>query len=227
MSPGPADASPERRQDADAKYYEEPAPAVSAVNARSMQESEKWFQGSHLRLFYGAFSRDGLTEMVTQGRTSVNSGASRVMGIEAGIRLIRGFIWAPVDLSLDFAILDYDERFSRGSYLGYRLLPKMYWNIPLKSAPRFIFGTGPSYSAGMSRDETWSITKRDGQVRTSRWLNAVFLGLDMNVGRTFGVQRLANCHFGIGDEHRSGLFGVFNGIVGGAEYKSLYAEMEF
>lgn len=182
---------------------------------------------NHFRLFYGSFDQSGLLGTITAGSVSIKKSGSRALGGEYGRTFARRVFNWPLELSIDFALMDNDERTDASNYLSFRVMPKLYFTFPLSWAPRMIFGTGPSYATRVSEDEKWAIMDRDGQRTTARWLNAVYFGFDVNVGKIIGNPKMNAWHVGIGDEHRSGAFGLYSGIVGGADYKSISTEYEF
>jgi outer membrane protein len=62
---------------------------------------------------------------------------------------------------------------------------------------------------------------------TSKFLNYLEFGFSVDLKDVTTVNFLDGTYLGIGISHRSGVFGLYNGVKGGSNYITYFLEKEF
>lgn len=149
----------------------------------------------------------------------------KVYSVDGGRLLYANVNDWPLDIYAKGGFAYYDEGNFNDCY-GVDAYIKAFWNFDfLDNRVRFGFGEGVSYTT-----KTLKIEELDGQVKnssTSKFLNYLDISLDFDVGKLFKSQALEELYFGVVVKHRSGVFGLFNGVHGGSNYNSFYLEKNF
>jgi hypothetical protein len=124
----------------------------------------------------------------------------------------------PVDLELDLSVADL---FGRGNELEFGAIPEFRWKwFPWNNVVYTNVRVGPlglSYTTGLSVEESSDTTGN----HTSRFLN-----LDVYEW-TFAPSEQSKWEGFIRNQHRSGIFGLINGVRGGSNYVNLGLRVRF
>lgn len=107
---------------------------------------------------------------------------------------------------------------------------KGYWNLDfLDNRIRFGLGEGASYTSRIlyvEKKEAESL--EDGNGNTSYFLNYLDVSIDLDLGRLVQYGPMHNTYIGWVLKHRSGIFGLINGVTkGGSNYNTIYIEKNF
>jgi outer membrane protein len=185
------------------------------------QESQKRYS---VRGVYGWATSKDLGEVVF-GKFSPDSKQYKVYSLDGGYLLWKNVNEWPLDIYAKGGLSYYDEDIYDNAY-GADLYIKAFWNFDfLKNRVRFGFGEGVSYTT-----KTLKIEEEDAKVKsspTSKFLNYLDISLDFDLGKLVRVKSLEDTYVGLLVKHRSGAFGLYNGVHGGSNYNSLYIEKNF
>ena len=97
-----------------------------------------------------------------------------------------------------------------------------------KNRIRVGVGEGVSLAQEVPVAEVVDATNSDGTVDpTSKFLNYLDISLDLDVGRLIRVDSMKELYLGYTLKHRSGVFGLFNGVHGGSNYNMITLEKNF
>lgn len=107
---------------------------------------------------------------------------------------------------------------------------KIYWNLAvLGNRARFGLGEGASYTDKIlyvEKQEAMSIENGNG--KTSYFLNYLDISIDLDLGKLIHYKPLEGLYVGWALKHRSGIFGLINGVTkGGSNYNTIYLEKNF
>jgi len=135
------------------------------------------------------------------------------------------------DLPIDIYAKAGFARFSEGDYTDVNeavIYAKLLYNLDfLENRIRFGIGEGFSYTSDIIRVEALeAATTTDG--KTSQFLNYLDITVDFDFGRVIRYKPLYDTYIGVALKHRSGIFGLINGVTkGGSNYNSIYLEKNF
>jgi len=159
------------------------------------------------------------------GKFSPDHKEYKVYSIDAGYLLWKNINEWPLDIYAKGGVSYYDEDKFDSAYGG-DLYLKAFWNFDVyKNRVRFGFGEGVSYTTKLLQIEKLDAENKSSS--TSKFLNYLDISLDVDVGRLFRTKSLEDLYFGLLIKHRSGVFGLYNGVHGGSNYNSLYLEKDF
>ena len=187
-----------------------------------MSAAEAW----SLRAGYGYADHNDLGQILSLASDPDNSNTASG-GIAIG-RLLSANTW---DLPLDFYLKsDLNWFFENGYQDGFpelTLYLKVYWNLhPWNTTFRLGFGEGVSYAFGIPHVEKAEAERENDN--NSRILNYLDITFDFDAGRLVRCKPLEATFFGVAIKHRSGIYGLINGVRhGGSNYLLLYAEHNF
>ncbi|MBN2815731.1 MAG: hypothetical protein JXQ67_03560 [Campylobacterales bacterium] len=181
-----------------------------------------------LRVAYGQASSSTLGDIIS-GDFSSHEKSLNVVALDGGYLLKQGAFEWPMDVYVKSSISYFDESdANRDALYELTLYIKAYWNFDfLDNRVRFGFGEGASYTSDIlfvEAEEAATIV--DG--KTSYFLNYLDISLDFDIGKLVGVKTLEGAYFGWALKHRSGIYGLINGVSkGGSNYNTLYIEKNF
>ena len=181
-----------------------------------------------LRAGYGLASSATLGDIIV-GDFSTHEKSLSVMSLDGGYLLQENALGWPIDVYVKGSLSRFDESAARrDDVYELTLFIKAYWNIDfLNNRMRFGFGEGGSYTSDVlfvEAEEANTIT--DG--KTSNFLNYLDISLDFDFGRLVRVDALKDTYIGWSLKHRSGIFGLINGVKkGGSNYNTIYIEKNF
>ena len=103
---------------------------------------------------------------------------------------------------------------------------KALWNFDFwDNRVRFGVGEGLSYTSRTLEIEKIDAIEKDSP--TSQFLNYLDFSLDFDLGKLVRSKTLDELYLGVAIKHRSGVFGLFNGVHGGSNYNAFYVEKNF
>jgi outer membrane protein len=203
----------------------------------SADESQKKYS---FRVAYGYASEKDLGDILLTADFSKHPLDLSVVAIDAGYLLKSKLFDLPIDLYAKGGLSKFNEvsNFKVGTreYTGfsdtYEVLAyiKLLYNLDFAgNRVRFGFGEGVSYVNDLLVAEVYDATDptTGAQDPTSRFLNYLDITVDFDIGRLVGVKSMEDVYVGYLLKHRSGVFGLYNGVHGGSNYNSLYLEMNF
>lgn len=178
-----------------------------------------------LRGLYGSATDKDLREIVT-GDLESHPENLTVLSVDGGYLLHKGMFDLPVDLYVKAGL----SRFSEDSFVNiYEVVVyiKAYYNIDfLDNRLRVGLGEGGSFTSRILRAEALEALDRKSS-HTSKFLNYLDLSVDVDLGKLTKYDMLKSVYLGFAIKHRSGIFGLVNGVSGGSNYNSLYIEKNF
>ena len=176
------------------------------------------------RAVYGWATIKDLGEVVT-GQLSPTHQEYKVYSLDGGKRLFKDINEWPLELYLKGGLNYYSEDRFKDTY-GADLYLKIVWNIDFWSnRVRLGFGEGVSYTTRLLKIEELDSIEKDSP--TSKFLNYLDISLDFDLGRLVRYKPLEELYLGVVIKHRSGVFGLYNGVHGGSNYNSFYIEKNF
>jgi len=186
--------------------------AVSAAEKYSVRGVYGWATSEDLgNVLFGKFSPDHKEY--------------KVYSIDGGYLLWKNINEWPLDVYAKGGLSYYHEAQFDNAYGG-DLYLKAFWNFDFyKNRVRFGFGEGISYTTKLLQIEKLDAIEKNSP--TSKFLNYLDISLDFDIGRLFRTKALEDLYFGVLIKHRSGVFGLYNGVHGGSNYNSLYLEKNF
>lgn len=178
-----------------------------------------------LRFAYGYASKQDLGQIIF-GDFSSHSRDLSVYALDAGYILEKNYFNLPLDLYLKGGLSYYNEDEFRDA-MEATLYVKLYYNIDfLDNRIRFGFGEGVSYTNKLLETEYFEAIE-DGNEPTSKFLNYLDISLDFDLGKLIAYKPLNETYIGYALKHRSGVFGLYNGVHGGSNYNTFYLENNF
>ncbi len=176
-----------------------------------------------LRLMYGWGYDNTLQELVLEGRGDRFENVSEV-GIFVERYLHKNLWDKNVELSLQLGYIRHDEDGLNNFVNQYNAGLKLYWTrFPWSGHVRTkIFTTG---GISYTDKKLWLELEDDDDV--SNFLFYLELGIEVNLADITRIKSLEHCYLGGGISHRSGIFGVFDGVHGGSNYPMVFISIEF
>lgn len=177
-----------------------------------------------VRGVYGWATSKDLGEVLF-GKFSPDSKEYKVYSLDGGYKLWSDVNEWPVDVYAKAGLNYYDEDVAKSGY-GADLYIKAFYNIDFwENRVRFGFGEGLSYTTKTLKIEELDALVKDSP--TSKFLNYLDISLDFDMGKLVHSKALEEFYFGVVIKHRSGVFGLFNGVHGGSNYNAVYLEKNF
>ena len=169
-----------------------------------------------------------LGEIVT-GNWNPYSGDNYVINLDGGYRFVHNMNDWPVDWYIKGGVSYFGEDGYQDDFLEATLYVKVYLKLDFwKNRVRLGFGEGLSLAQEVPEVEIIDVTNDDGTVdEVAKFLNYLDISIDFDVGRLIRVESLENLYLGYTLKHRSGVFGLFNGIHGGSNYSMVTIEKNF
>lgn len=183
--------------------------------------SEKQYS---MRAVYGWATLKDLGNVIV-GQINPDHKQYKLYSIDGGKLLYPNVNDWPVDIYAKGGLTYYNEDSFNNCY-GADVYIKAFYNFDfLANRVRFGFGEGLSYTTKLLQIEKKdSINKHSP---TSKFLNYLDISLDFDIGKLVRSKALEELYLGALIKHRSGVFGLFNGVHGGSNYLSLYIEKNF
>ena len=177
-----------------------------------------------LRTGYGLASESDLSEILT-GDFGKHPRDLSVYFLDAGYLLKKDFYDLPIDVYAKAGLAYFNEdEFS--DTMEATIYIKFYWNMDLfDNRVRFGLAEGLSYTLDTLETEYFE-AKMDREP-SSQFLNYLDISIDFDLGKLVHFKPLYETYVGYAIKHRSGVFGLFNGVHGGSNYNTFYLEKNF
>ena len=185
-----------------------------------------------LRLGYGVSETTNLGEILA-GDWQRYEEKTSLLNLDAGYKLVSSVFDWPIDIYAKGSLSYFNEKgvshYVSGEksddFLELVLYFKAYWNIDFAgNRIRFGIGEGLSFAQEVPIVEIYDAMDENGLGPTSKTLNYLDISLDIDIGRLFSVEALKDTYLGYTLKHRSGVFGLFNGVKGGSNYNMITLE---
>jgi outer membrane protein len=159
-----------------------------------------------------------------------------LINLDTGYRISQQFNDWPLDIyvkgSLSYFkekdVLNYETGKESEDFLEAVVYIKAYLNLDFSdNRLRIGVGEGLSFAKEVPIVEVYDALQQDGIGPTSKILNYLDVSFDIDVGRLFSVDALRDTYLGYTIKHRSGIFGLFNGVKGGSNYNMITIEKNF
>ncbi len=176
------------------------------------------------RVGYGVASNNDLGEILLLDFGSTKKDLS-VVNIDGGYLLYKDTFDLPLDIYIKGGLSYFNEDQHDDVYEA-TLYIKFLYNLDfLDNRIRIGFGEGISYADEVLEVEFDEESAEGGD--TSKFLNYLDISFDFDVGRLVGYRPLEDVYLGYLLKHRSGVFGLYNGVHGGSNYNTIYIEANF
>ncbi|WP_428737527.1 hypothetical protein [Sulfurimonas sp.] len=178
-----------------------------------------------LRALYGWSTIKDLGGILLYGDLNPDHKEFKVYSIDAGKLLYSNVNDWPLDVYAKGGLSYYEEGSFKDAY-GADAYIKLVWNFDfLDNRVRFGFGEGISYTTRILKIEELDAEQKDSP--TAKFLNYLDISLDFDVGKLIQSKALDELYFGFLIKHRSGVFGLYDGVHGGSNYNTIYLEKNF
>ena len=186
-----------------------------------------------LRVAYGQASTKDLGEILSFDSDRHPYHLS-VLALDGGYLLKKEMFELPLDFYVKGGLSYFDDNNvpsgsdvqSEGNVYEATIYIKFYYNIDFwQNRVRFGLGEGLSYTSDMLWIEKDEAIREDDDY--SKFLNYLDISLDFDLGRLIRYKPLENTYIGWTIKHRSGVFGLFNGVYGGSNYNTISIEKNF
>lgn len=184
-----------------------------------------------VRVYYGKSSMSDLKDILTGEELEQSYQKNDVYGVSFEKYAIRELFDLPIDFTYQGGLFYHHQTLTNANapyqepnklidknVLQVNFGIKLYWTkFPWDRwmDTRLFVMDGLSYVSDYLNVETEDSNK-NGRGDRSRLLNYLELGFEFGVGDLFEAQMLENVYLGVGISHRSGVFGLFNGVRGGS-----------
>jgi len=189
-----------------------------------------------VRLGYGISDINDLQEILL-GDWQEDSGKTSLINLDFGYRMFHDVNDWPLDIYAKGSISYFDEKGvinyiaeeESKNFFEATLYIKVYYNINFNdNRIRLGLGEGLSFAQNVPVIEVYDTIHYDGsEGETSKILNYLDISVDIDIGRLFGIEVLRDTYLGYTIKHRSGIYGFFNGVSGGSNYKMITIEKNF
>lgn len=179
------------------------------------------------RVAYGEASTKDLGDILSFN-SDVHPDNLSVFSLDAGYLLKKDIFELPFDLYAKGGLSYFNEGDSprKSSIYEGTLYIKLYYNLDfLQNRVRLGFGEGISYTSDVLWSEYKEATHEDDSY--SKFLNYLDMSVDFDLGRLVKYKPLEDTYIGWTIKHRSGVFGLYNGVHGGSNYNTISIEKTF
>ena len=191
------------------------------VSLLQAQEQDDRFS---LRLGYGQASIQDLGEILA-GDFSKHPKDLNVLFVDGGYLLKKDIFELPIDIYIKSGLAYFDE-YTFDDSMELTLYIKAYWNLDFfDNRVRLGFAEGVSYVSDVLETEYYEALEDND--KTSKFLNYLDISIDFDFGRLISYKPLYETYIGCALKHRSGVFGLYNGVSGGSNYNTFYLEKNF
>lgn len=180
-----------------------------------------------VRLAAGSSSASDFDQLYTFGGLNTHPAKTNLYGVSGGYRVVKDAFEWPLDVTLNGGLNYFDENNHQNDFLEADLYIKFifkfdFWDNQL----RYGIAEGVSYAHSVPYVESQeAILEGDNQ---SRFLNYMEMSFDFDVGKLIRVKDLEQLYLGYLIKHRSGMWGLYNGVSdGGSNYNCVYLEKNF
>lgn len=187
-----------------------------------------------MRLAYGYSDLNDLGEILI-GKWNRYSGDTSALNVDGGYRIVHDFYEFPLDIYIKGGLSYFNENnivyagAVRQNFYEATLYIKAYYKVDFwQNRIRIGFGEGLSLAQEIPVVEYIDAENSDGTIDpTAKFLNYLDISADIDISRLIHVESMQELYLGYTLKHRSGVFGVFNGVHGGSNYNMLTLEKNF
>ena len=186
-----------------------------------------------LRFAYGNATSSTLGDVIS-GSVESHEYDLTVFGVDGGYLLKESAFEWPMDVYVKAGLAYFDDSAYDGnnedvsdSVYEATLYIKAYWNFDFwDNRIRVGLGEGISYTSDLLATEISE--DEDPGANRSNFLNYIDISADFDLGRLINYKPMHNTYVGWALKHRSGIFGLINGVTnGGSNYNTIYLEKNF
>ena len=177
-----------------------------------------------LRFAYGYASEKDLGEILA-GDFSSHPRDLTVYALDGGYLLKKEIFDWPMDIYLKGGLAYYNEDQFSNTFEA-TFYAKAYLNLDFWSN-RIRLGAAEGISYTKDILETEMIEAIQDKEPTSKFLNYLDLSIDFDLGKLVRYKSMKETYVGYALKHRSGVFGLYNGVHGGSNYNTFYLEKNF
>jgi outer membrane protein len=181
------------------------------------------------KVYYGYADEKDFGQILTfQGKRSPLNVSTA--GFDLGYMFLHNTWELPIDFYIKGGYARWFENGYQENINELNALIKLYYNIDFsQNRIRLGFGEGGSYTWGIGSIEKAEALEGDAtDPKTSKYLNYLDVSVDFDIGRLFKSESLKDTYLGYSLKHRSGIFGLINGVRrGGSNYNTFYIERKF
>jgi len=187
-----------------------------------------------VRIGYGEADQNDLGDILT-GSFNHYSGKTSALNLDAGYRVGHNVGGLPFDFYMKGGLSYFNENDviyqeeHHKDFLEVNIYIKVYLKLDFwKNRIRVGVGEGVSLAQEVPVVELVDATNSDGtKDPTAKFLNYLDISADFDIGRLIRVNALRDTYLGYTLKHRSGVFGLFNGVHGGSNYNMITLEKNF
>ena len=177
-----------------------------------------------LRVAYGIESDNDLGEILS-GSFGSQARDLSVYTLDGGYLLKKSIFDWPLDIYVKGGISYFDEDQFDNMFEG-TFYFKAYYNFDFwENRVRIGAAEGISYASHVPESEVVEASAENDN--TSKFLNYLDISLDFDLGRLVRYRPMYETYIGYALKHRSGVFGLYNGVHGGSNYNMIYLEKNF
>ncbi|MEA1916913.1 MAG: hypothetical protein U9N42_05210 [Campylobacterota bacterium] len=202
---------------------------VLAVLSSTILLAQEDLKRYSAKVYYGYADDSDFGEILTfQGKKS--SLDTTIAGFDMGYMFAHKAFGLPIDFYLKGGYSRYFENGYQDDLNELNALVKLYYNIDFyDNRVRVGLGEGGSYVWGVPTIElSEAMEDSTTNPKNSKYLNYIDVSIDFDIGRLIDVESMKDTYIGYSLKHRSGIFGLINGVrKGGSNYNTLYLEMNF
>ncbi len=178
-----------------------------------------------LRVAHGFASENDLGQILL-GDFGTHPRNLSVYSLDGGYLLKKNIANHPLDIYVKGGISYFNEDEFDNMFEG-TLYLKAYWNFDFwNNRVRVGAAEGISYTPSHVPESEVVEATAEGD-NTSKFLNYLDISLDFDLGRLVKYKPMYETYMGYALKHRSGVFGLYNGVHGGSNYNMLYIEKNF
>jgi len=178
------------------------------------------------RAGYGLASENDLGEILLFDYGSHPRDLS-VYAFDGGYLLKKNAFNWPMDVYIKGGLSYFNEDLYSNTFEA-TLYIKAYWNFDFwQNRIRLGAAEGVSYTGDILEAEAYEAELDGADEPTSRFLNYLDLSVDFDFGKLIQSKALEETYIGYAIKHRSGAFGLYNGVHGGSNYNTFYLEKNF
>lgn len=187
-----------------------------------------------IRLGYGYADLNDLGEVIV-GDWNRYAGDTSVFNLDSGYRFWKEVGGMPLDFYVKGAVSYFHENGVvykdevREDFFELTTYVKAYLNLDFwHNRIRLGAGEGVSIAQEIPVVEYIDAENEEGTHEpVAKFLNYLDLSLDFDMGRLIHVQSMEDLYLGYTLKHRSGVFGLYNGVHGGSNYNMLTLEKNY
>jgi len=181
-----------------------------------------------MRIGYGFSDSNDLGQILV-GTWNRYEGDTSALNIDGGYRFAKDAWSLPLDFYAKGGLSYFNENGLQDDFFEMNVYVKVYLKLDFwQNRVRIGVGEGLSLAQEIPIVEIDDATNSDGTIDpTAKFLNYMDISADFDLGRLIRVNALRETYLGYTLKHRSGVFGLFNGVHGGSNYNMLTLEKNF